>query len=253
MDRSKRNNARGQNSRKLQADRPLAAALSGTGASTRANTLAKILAKILARTLAMAFGATMLLAGGAAAANAQQGIATDLETIRHGKALAERNCASCHQIGLDGDSPNPLAPAFWAMFTRRPAETIAGMLINKTGPAHSGMPVFEVTQEQAWHLASWIAWVQPAAHGRRLIEENCGACHAVGLNDESSHPDAPAFRELSREYPIDALEEAFAGTIETGHPDMPVFKVNDLQLQDMLAYIGQLQTEYAEGGLAPAD
>lgn len=211
---------------------------------------------LLASSLAAAMLASLappvprLLPAGTAAA---QEIRTDMETIRHGRALAERNCMQCHQTGLDGDSPNPLAPPFWTMFTRRPAETIAQMLISKSGPAHSGMPRFEVTEEQAIDLASWIAWVQPAAHGRRLVEENCGACHAVGLNDESSHPDAPAFRELSRDYPIDALEEAFAGTIETGHPDMPIFKVSDLQLQDMLAYIGQLQEEFIEGGTEPAD
>ena len=40
---------------------------------------------------------------------------------------------------------------------------------------------------------------------------------------------------------IEALEEAFAEGIETGHPDMPVFKVSLTQLQDILSYIEALQ------------
>ncbi len=163
------------------------------------------------------------------------------EEIRHGAALAEANCALCHAVGLTGDSPHRQAPPFWKLSQRRPVDTIAKMLLDKKAPAHSDMPTFEITETQAHDIAAWIAWVQPVSHGRRLVEANCASCHAIGLDDESAHREAPPFRNLSMFYPIDALEEAFAEGIETGHPDMPVFKVDITQLQDILAYIESIQ------------
>ncbi|WP_318528577.1 MULTISPECIES: c-type cytochrome [unclassified Mesorhizobium] len=47
-------------------------------------------------------------------------------------------------------------------------------------------------------------------HGKALVEFNCARCHAIEKTDKSSHPDAPAFRTLSKCYPISDLEEALA-------------------------------------------
>ena len=38
------------------------------------------------------------------------------------------------------------------------------------------------------------------------------------------------------------LEEAFAEGIESGHPDMPVFEADIIQLQDIISYIASIQT-----------
>jgi mono/diheme cytochrome c family protein len=164
------------------------------------------------------------------------------EAARHGEALAITNCAKCHSVAIEGESPHPKAPPFWFMSHHRAVDTIATMLLDKAGPKHSDMPNFTITQKQATDLASWIAWIQPIAHGKRLVEENCSACHAIGTTDTGSHKEAPPFRTLSQFYPIEALEEAFAEGIETGHPDMPVFEVDIIDLQDMLAYIESIQT-----------
>ena len=95
---------------------------------------------------------------------------------------------------------------------------------------------------EAEDIAAWISWVQPLAHGRRLVIENCASCHSVTLTDESRHPDAPPFRLISKRLPIEALEEAFAEGIESGHPDMPVFETDIIQLQDIISYIASIQT-----------
>lgn len=76
--------------------------------------------------------------------------------------------------------------------------------------------------------------------GKALVELNCARCHAVGRTGESSHPSAPPFRTLSQRYPIDALEEAFAEGISTGHPDMPEFRATPEQINAILAYIDSL-------------
>lgn len=165
----------------------------------------------------------------------------EVDELVHGEALAKENCSQCHNIGLQGDSPNNTAPPFRELGERRPIDSIALMLWNNESPEHTGMPTFSITAEQAWDLSEWIAWLQPVAHGKRLVEENCSRCHAVGLDDDSSFPAAPAFRNLSIFYPIDALEIAFAERIETGHPSMPVLEVSITQLRDMLAYIKSIQ------------
>ena len=81
------------------------------------------------------------------------------------------------------------------------------------------------------------------AHGRALVEANCARCHSITSSDKSRHPDAPAFRTLSHRYPLDALEEAFAEGISTGHPDMPEFIATEEQIEAILAYIGALNSD----------
>ena len=84
---------------------------------------------------------------------------------------------------------------------------------------------------------------QDLDRGKALVEANCARCHAIGRDDESRHPDAPAFRTLSQRYPLDALEEAFAEGISTGHPDMPEFIATPEQIEAILAYIGSVQDQ----------
>lgn len=78
-------------------------------------------------------------------------------------------------------------------------------------------------------------------HGRQLVELNCAKCHAIAADDDSTHADAPAFRTLSQSYPVDALEEAFAEGIYSGHPDMPEFIATPEQIDDIVAYLASIQ------------
>ncbi len=165
------------------------------------------------------------------------------EAIKHGKALAKLNCARCHGIELEGASPHEKAPPFWTLFSRRDVDTIAEMLVKKSTPDASDMPHFTITKKQAQDIGKWIAWVQPLAHGKRLVEENCARCHASRKGEKSKHADAPNFSGLFKRYPIDALEEAFSEGIYTGHPDMPVFKLTQLQVNDVLAWLEGIQVD----------
>lgn len=76
--------------------------------------------------------------------------------------------------------------------------------------------------------------------GKALAVQNCSGCHAVGPEGESPNPKAPPFRALSDRFPIDALEETFIGTIDTGHPGMPVFVATQEQIDDIIAYIASV-------------
>lgn len=73
--------------------------------------------------------------------------------------------------------------------------------------------------------------------GKALVTQYCSGCHAVGPKGESPNPIAPPFRKLSERFPIDALEETFIGSIDTGHPGMPVFKASQEQINDIIDYI----------------
>jgi cytochrome c len=81
------------------------------------------------------------------------------------------------------------------------------------------------------------------AHGKALVESNCGGCHEVGKTGSSPHPDAPPFRTLSQHYPLEALAEALAEGISTGHPDMPEFIATPEQISAIIAYIGSLDSK----------
>lgn len=83
-----------------------------------------------------------------------------------------------------------------------------------------------------------------AAAGRDLAEGLCAGCHAVGDAGESPVADAPAFRALARKWPIEYLAESLAEGIVTSHRDdvlMPEFVLSPEQIDDLLAYLDQVQ------------
>ena len=92
-------------------------------------------------------------------------------------------------------------------------------------------------------LAYSPASADPLDDGKMLVVANCARCHAVGKLDRSNHPEAPPFRTLWQRYPLDALEEAFAEGISTGHPDMPEFIATPEQIEAIINYIGSLGSQ----------
>ena len=54
--------------------------------------------------------------------------------------------------------------------------------------------------------------------GEVLVRENCSRCHAIGKEGDSPHKEAPPFRTLAKNYPIEGLAESLAEGIVSGHP-----------------------------------
>ncbi|MBD1547988.1 c-type cytochrome [Roseibium aggregatum] len=81
------------------------------------------------------------------------------------------------------------------------------------------------------------------ATGLELAEIHCAACHAVGRDDESKLKGAPAFRDLSKRYPLEDLEESLAEGIVTGHEGMPEFSFSADDIDDFLGYLTSIQTK----------
>jgi cytochrome c len=83
----------------------------------------------------------------------------------------------------------------------------------------------------------------PAGRGEWLLTRNCARCHAVGRTGVSSHPAAPPFRTLSRNYKIEGLAEALAEGLSTGHPDMPEFVFAPEDVGAIIDYLKSIQQQ----------
>ena len=83
--------------------------------------------------------------------------------------------------------------------------------------------------------------------GEMLLNSNCSRCHAVGRSGASPHHSAPPFRTLGQRYSIDALAEALAEGLYTGHPDMPEFVFDISDVGAILAYLHSIQVAPATG------
>lgn len=82
----------------------------------------------------------------------------------------------------------------------------------------------------------------PAA-GRVIAEQNCSGCHAIGRSGDSPQTNAPPMRRFHENWPIEALGEALAEGMVVGHsdPQMPAFRFDPQDIDDLLAYIESLQ------------
>jgi mono/diheme cytochrome c family protein len=79
--------------------------------------------------------------------------------------------------------------------------------------------------------------------GETLVRQHCALCHGIGRDDASRYPNAPLFRELSKRYPVDVLEEALAEGFTSGHPAMPEYTFSADRAAAIVAYLMSIQTE----------
>jgi len=91
-------------------------------------------------------------------------------------------------------------------------------------------------------LPAASALAAPVKRGETLLTRDCARCHAVGRTGDSPRKDAPAFRTLGQRYAIEALEEALAEGLMSGHPDMPEFSFDADDVGAIIAYLQSIQT-----------
>ena len=77
--------------------------------------------------------------------------------------------------------------------------------------------------------------------GKAFARANCARCHAIDRVSASRLKTAPPLHTLHRRYPVEALGEALAEGISTGHPAMPAFELNPDQIHDLLSYLKTLE------------
>ncbi len=79
--------------------------------------------------------------------------------------------------------------------------------------------------------------------GELLLRRHCARCHAVGPKGKSPHPSAPAFKNISKLYPVESLAEALAEGIFVGHPDMPAFYFEADEVDKIIEYLNSIQVQ----------
>jgi mono/diheme cytochrome c family protein len=91
--------------------------------------------------------------------------------------------------------------------------------------------------------ASSVAHADDIAAGKKLLEDNCSRCHAIGVTGDSPLAKAPPFREVVTRYPPESLGEALVEGIVTGHNEMPEFVFEADQAVEIIAYLDSLKAK----------
>ena len=91
-----------------------------------------------------------------------------------GKALAEKNCVTCHAVGAAGDSTLRDAPPFRDIAANYDEGELEDAFNDGVVTQHPAMPDWQMTPEQAAALAAYIMSLGTPRH-----EENRSAAIAV--------------------------------------------------------------------------
>lgn len=93
--------------------------------------------------------------------------------------------------------------------------------------------------------AAWPALGQdegpPERRGAALLSQHCGMCHAVGREDASAEPQAPALRTIGRRVPLEQLEAQLGTGLLGGHPVMPKFTFAPRDAVAIVRYLRSIQ------------
>jgi len=167
------------------------------------------------------------------------------DDVSTGKQLANINCARCHALGEIGDSPFKAAPPFRIIHENYSEGELEDSFNEGVAVAHPAMPDWNMTSDEARQLAAFVMSFgeqkKDVSKGRALAVANCSRCHAIDDASENSFAAAPPFRDVVKRYDPEALAEALAEGIATGHPAMPEFEFSVEQVGSLLAYFKDLE------------
>jgi cytochrome c len=171
--------------------------------------------------------------------------------IAEGKRLAEVNCMRCHNIEAQGESPLTDAPPFREIALNYDEMELVDGFMEGLAVRHPLMPDWDVTEPQAEELAAFVMSLgsgagkagDAATEGFTLLRTNCARCHAIDQASLSPEAKALPFRDIVKTYEPEALEEALAEGIVTGHEQMPEFAFEPEQISAIVAYLETLKAE----------
>lgn len=81
--------------------------------------------------------------------------------VGEGQALAEKNCAWCHAIGQEGESPNPAAPEFRSLHERHGVLALRDPLTRGIAAPHDVMPKFSLSNDDIDRMVAYINSLNP--------------------------------------------------------------------------------------------
>lgn len=90
------------------------------------------------------------------------------DPVELGRAIVQRDCASCHAVGRTGDSPNPQAPRFRQLHERYDTDELGEALAEGLTVGHGPMPEWSFgPRDNAAILAYLKSLEQPAKPGAK--------------------------------------------------------------------------------------
>jgi mono/diheme cytochrome c family protein len=91
--------------------------------------------------------------------------AAETNMAEKGEALVKENCARCHAIGKEGDSPHKEAPAFRTLSAKYPVSDLAESLAEGIVSGHPDMPIFVFGPQDVQAIIDYLESIQekPAA------------------------------------------------------------------------------------------
>lgn len=175
--------------------------------------------------------------------------ADEAQLIVEGKRLAEINCTRCHNIEATGESPLTDAPPFREIAKNYDRDELLDGFMEGLAVRHPLMPDWDVTEPQAEALTVFVLSLgtgskqseTEAGRGFDLLRTNCARCHAIDETSSSPNEKAPPFRNIVAKYDPNALEEALAEGIVTGHNDMPEFAFEPGDVTAIITYLDTLK------------
>jgi mono/diheme cytochrome c family protein len=167
--------------------------------------------------------------------------------VEDGLTVAEGNCARCHAIGRQGDSPLPAAPVFRSVLRRYNGDVLETALIWGMRVAHGPMPQFQFKPEAATALLAYLRSIQVHDPGLALVEQRCARCHSIGPTGVSPYPGAQPFRNLGQRWTRrqlrDALQVGILAEHDTAEARVPPMKLKDAEIDLLLDYLDSMATE----------
>ena len=91
--------------------------------------------------------------------------AAEDDLAARGEALVKENCARCHAIGKEGDSPHKEAPPFRTLSAKYPVSDLAESLAEGIVSGHPDMPIFVFSPQDVAAIIDYLESIQekPAA------------------------------------------------------------------------------------------
>jgi mono/diheme cytochrome c family protein len=106
----------------------------------------------------------------------------------------------------------------------------------RTASLCSVLAILQVTTgTSAWSDA------QSIRRGKAFARTNCSHCHSIDRVSRSPRREAPPFRNLHREYPVETLADVLAEGISVAHPRMPEFQLEPGEVGDFISFLKSLE------------
>jgi mono/diheme cytochrome c family protein len=75
---------------------------------------------------------------------------------KKGRTIVQMNCAACHAIGRQGESPMAKAPRFRDLHKRHPVDTLQEALGEGIATGHATMPEFRFEPKQVDEIIDYL-------------------------------------------------------------------------------------------------